>query len=156
MHLCVCCLIIMENKKRRGRISDDQRKAIIEFINNGHSYQEASLVFNLSYSTVWTLYNIYLKTGRTRRVFTGHRRELLSEEQKSAVYSWISMKSDLTLNQIKERIQTEWNLNISAMTIHRAIKAKREEEQRIEDENFDQYWLPSSIDLDELAELYDL
>jgi len=49
-------------------------------------------------------------------------KHILDKEQRQIVQTWLKQNSQITIMALKERIETEWNVNISRTSVHRLMK----------------------------------
>jgi len=104
-------------------ISNEIRKLIIEKLDEGQPPKDVSILFNVNYDTVRSIYRTYKKDGRFEKKKTGHRRSLLSDQQKEQICDWVDEDCTLTLEQLKRKCLDEFNISLSISTVERALKA---------------------------------
>jgi transposase len=93
-------------------ISNEIRKLIIEKLDEGQPPKDVSILFNVNYDTVRSIYRTYKKDGRFEKKKTGHRRSLLSDQQKEQICDWVDEDCTLTLEQLKRKCLDEFNISI--------------------------------------------
>jgi transposase len=103
-------------------IPNEIRNLIIERLNDGQPPKDVSLLYDVKYETVRSIYKTYLKDGRVEKKKTGHRKSLLSDQQKEKICDWVDDDCHLTLEQLKRKCLEEFNISLSVSTVERALK----------------------------------
>jgi transposase len=103
--------------------SHDLRERIIAARENGYSAEEASRLFRVSRRSVERYWTKFQNTGAVEpEQFGGHRRSCL-EGHDVRLRAWIGEKKDLTLAELRERIQRDLGIKVGNTALwHRLEK----------------------------------
>ena len=86
------------------------------------SLTEVSKLFNISYRTIWGIFNQYSLYGVTKRKSKANKApKKLSKDNMQYIQAILKEDCTLTLKQIQEKLKNDRNTIISIMTIHRCV-----------------------------------
>lgn len=94
-------------------ISDDLRKRIIDFRQNGHSTLEVAERFGVSPRSVDRYWSRYQASGSYSSYKKGNRGASVLDAHKEELLGWIKAEPGLTLEQLRERLARELGVKIS-------------------------------------------
>lgn len=115
----------MQNRERRqnSKISNEVRGLIINAMHRGLSSVDVGRQFNVKPNTIRKIYGKNLRTGQINKQSAGHRRQVLTPQQKEIICDWIDEDCTLTLSSIKQKCLNQWpGIQISISTVNRALK----------------------------------
>ncbi|KII66884.1 hypothetical protein RF11_00329 [Thelohanellus kitauei] len=137
--------ILMPNNK----LSDLDRKRIVDAYQKGQKASEISLVLGVARSTINSVIKIFNQSGRIDSNKRGYiKPEKLNEDQKEMIKSWVDDNAGIPLRTIVTKVQEEMDISVGKSTIDRILQRfhyswKREwtllfemEEHRIQNGNF--------------------
>ncbi|MEN2495836.1 MAG: hypothetical protein MHMPM18_000424 [Marteilia pararefringens] len=113
-----------KDQPMRRNISLETRQSIIDhFTQHKLKKSEISKLVNMPRSTVVTIINRYVKTGRLKILKRGgDRRSLLKGDNIKIIVSWMTENKGMTLKMLKEKIGSVMGIVVSQSTITRTLK----------------------------------
>lgn len=107
-------------------LSIDLRQRIVDAITAGESRSSVARRFCVSYQTVCNLLAYLEERGTLEPQKSGSsKNKKFDDLSLTALRSWIEDKNDLTLKKIQERLQSEFNLDVSQVAIWKQLTAMR-------------------------------
>lgn len=104
-------------------ISNEDRKRIINAYLNGSKPKQIANIMCIKITTIYSIINIYKTENRINKNFSKiSKSKKLSDEQINILKDWIDEDCTLTLNKLKLRILTTFNINITEKSISNYIK----------------------------------
>jgi transposase len=108
-------------KRTNQTISNEVRKLIIDTINSGEDQSVVAKMVKVKPTTVRAIYSAFKKTGQYKKKKVGHRKSILSDNQKEQICNWVDEDCTLTLKQLVAKCLTEFNISLSKSTVERAL-----------------------------------
>lgn len=109
-------------KRKSQKLTNEQRKCIIDNHNRSMPATEISKFFNIPVTTVRTVISIFLKTGRIESIKSGGPRNVkINNEIRIKIRRMVEEDACVTLKQIKMMVFNDFNLNICLATIYRCL-----------------------------------
>ena len=104
--------------KKKHSFSNDERRSIIESFENSNTVHDIARVMRVNKSSVRTIIRRFSNSGNS----TNSRPKLLSPDEEKAVVGWVDEQPELTLKQLKTKINAMFHKDVSLSTIDRMLK----------------------------------
>lgn len=117
---------INPNSNRKNKpLSNETRQILIKKITEeGYNLKEAAFLCNINYTTAFSIYRVYKEEGRTLKKKTGRVvNKKITERIKILIEAVIEQQPTISLNEIKEKILLEENINISIESVRKQIRS---------------------------------
>lgn len=114
-------LIIKEEVKKM--LSNEARSTIIKAHEKGYKSKELADIFEVDVSTINTLIRQYKETGFYElRTHERGRKSSLTEDDKKNIYNLVSQNSDITIDEIIEKLNLKLNLKLKNKAVRRTVR----------------------------------
>jgi transposase len=108
----------------RRETSDSDRARIVESYLDGESVKTIARILGLKRRAVYSAITFYKNENRIEKKKRGGPRNMkLTEIHRERIKEWVDNDCTLSLDALKERCNTELNVDVSKKTIDRALSA---------------------------------
>jgi transposase len=114
-----------KSKRVQQAISSDLRERFANYVTSttGISISAAARTYGLAVSTAHAIMRRYEATGATKLKKKGGARVIkLTQDAKNALNMWISERPDVTLQNLCDRLASEYSISVTKQTVSEVLK----------------------------------